>query len=90
MGECFFRYWPTRVVPDKRPLNVCVYCWHCHVCLNHGNAFMMCSIEAEIEHSIDVKNVLRSLFVMFLALKKNFEVFFNHKMNISTNIKVVC
>jgi len=34
--------------------------------------FMMHSIEAEIEHSIDVKNVLRSLFVMFLALKKNF------------------
>ena len=24
MGECFFWYWPTRVVPDKRPLNGCV------------------------------------------------------------------
>ena len=24
VGECFFRYWPTRVVPDKRPLNCCV------------------------------------------------------------------
>jgi len=23
-GECFFWYWPTRVVPDKRPLNGCV------------------------------------------------------------------
>ena len=22
--ECFFWYWPTRVVPDKRPLNGCV------------------------------------------------------------------
>ena len=22
-GECFFWYWPTRVVPDKRPLNGC-------------------------------------------------------------------
>ena len=21
MGECFFWYWPTRVVPDQRPLN---------------------------------------------------------------------
>ena len=24
MGECFFWYWPTWVVPDKRPLNGCV------------------------------------------------------------------
>ena len=24
MGECFFWYLPTRVVPDKRPLNGCV------------------------------------------------------------------
>ena len=24
MGECFFWYWPTRVVPDKGPLNGCV------------------------------------------------------------------
>jgi len=24
MGECFFWYQPTRVVPDKRPLNGCV------------------------------------------------------------------
>jgi len=30
-GECFFWYWPTRVVPDKRPLNGC---WNClSVCL---------------------------------------------------------
>jgi len=29
VGECFFSYWPTRVVPDKRPLNDCVrVCWH--------------------------------------------------------------
>ena len=29
VGECFFWYRPTRVVPDKRPLNgrVCVPCW---------------------------------------------------------------
>jgi len=25
VGECFFWYWPTRVVPDKGPLNGCVY-----------------------------------------------------------------
>ena len=25
MGECFFWYQPTRVVPDQRPLNGCVY-----------------------------------------------------------------
>ena len=24
MGECYFWYQPTRVVPDKRPLNDCV------------------------------------------------------------------
>ena len=24
MGECIFGYRPTRVVPDKRPLNGCV------------------------------------------------------------------
>jgi len=24
VGECFFRYRPTRVVPDQRPLNCCV------------------------------------------------------------------
>jgi len=24
MSECFFWYWPTRVVSDKRPLNGCV------------------------------------------------------------------
>ena len=26
MGECFFWYRPTRVVPDKRPLNGCCCC----------------------------------------------------------------
>jgi len=30
VGECLFWYWPTRVVPDKRPLNGCV-CVHCVV-----------------------------------------------------------
>jgi len=24
VGECFFWYWPTLVVPDQRPLNGCV------------------------------------------------------------------
>jgi len=26
VGECFFWYLPTRVVPDQRPLNGCVVC----------------------------------------------------------------
>ena len=28
VGKCFFRYWPTQAVLDKRPLNdcVCVFC----------------------------------------------------------------
>jgi len=32
-GECFFWYRPTRVVPDKRPLNgcCCCCCW-CYCC----------------------------------------------------------
>jgi len=28
MGECFFGYRPTRVVPDKGPLNGCVCVSH--------------------------------------------------------------
>ena len=31
MGECFFWYWPTRVVPDKGPLNGCVCVCVCTV-----------------------------------------------------------
>ena len=31
MGECFFCYRPTQVVPDKGPLNGCVcVCVHCY------------------------------------------------------------
>jgi len=33
LGECFFWYRPTRVVPDKRPLNGCV-CVCLSVCLS--------------------------------------------------------
>ena len=33
MGECFFWYWPTRIVPDKRPLNGCVILCVCVLCL---------------------------------------------------------
>jgi len=32
VGECFFSYRPTRVVPDKRPLNGCV-CVCCFLCV---------------------------------------------------------
>ena len=34
MGECFFWYQPTWVVPDQRPLNGCVY-----VCVRVGLVF---------------------------------------------------
>ena len=34
MGECFFWYRPTRVVPDKRPLNGCVCVCVC-VCVQY-------------------------------------------------------
>jgi len=32
VGECFFLYQPTRVVPDQRPLNGCVCVYGC-VCV---------------------------------------------------------
>ena len=35
MGECFFWYRPTRVVPDQRPLNgrcCCCCCCYCSTC----------------------------------------------------------
>ena len=28
MSECFFRYRPTRVVPDQKPFNGCVFVCH--------------------------------------------------------------
>ena len=34
VGECFFWYWPSRVVPDKRPLNGCacvLFEWRCRL-----------------------------------------------------------
>ena len=31
MGECFFWYQPTRVIPDQRPLNGCVCVCVCNV-----------------------------------------------------------
>jgi len=34
VGECFFWYRPTRVVPDKRPLNCCVGAGVCGKLLN--------------------------------------------------------
>jgi len=33
-GECFFWYRPTRVVPDKRPLNGCVCVCVCYALAN--------------------------------------------------------
>ena len=35
MGECFFWYWPTRVVPDQRPLNGrCCYYYYYYAAFN--------------------------------------------------------
>ena len=33
MGECFFWYRPTRVVPDQRPLNGSCCCCNKHICI---------------------------------------------------------
>ena len=38
MGECFFWYRPTRVVPDQRLLNSCVCVRDC-VCVEYLNMF---------------------------------------------------
>ena len=47
MGECFFWYWPTRVVPDKRPLNGCVCACVC--------AFAcVCALYLTVIHEIGV------------------------------------
>ena len=37
MGECYFWYRPTRVVPDQRPLNSCVC-----VCIGHHITYKLC------------------------------------------------
>ena len=51
MGECFFRYRPTRVVPDHRPLNgrccCCValmlkLCIHCEEKVDRLSTVVMC------------------------------------------------
>jgi len=41
VSECFFWYWPTRVVPDKGSWNGCVCVCVCSVCLKG-----MCSIKS--------------------------------------------
>ena len=47
MGECFFWYWSTRVVPDQRPLNGCVCVCECVcecvcVCVIIGTTDILC------------------------------------------------
>ena len=44
MGECFFWYWPTRVLPDQRPLNGCV-------CMSMG-LLRKCRVDSDCEEHI--------------------------------------
>ena len=42
MGECFFWYRPTRVVPDQRPLNgrcCCCCCIYIYICIYYNASF---------------------------------------------------
>ena len=45
MGECFFWYWPTRVVPDKGPKQLCV-------CMRACVRACVCVCLAELMHLI--------------------------------------
>ena len=47
VGECFFWYRPTRVVPEQRPLNGCVC-----VCVLRMTTTQLCSILNDIMSSI--------------------------------------
>ena len=54
VGECFFWYWPTRVVPDQRPLNGCVcVSVSCRACFNCIRGFLRAGcIERGIGRSV--------------------------------------
>ena len=49
MGECFFWYRPTRVVPDKRPLNGCLCVCVC-VCLSDCKGWNDGRAEEAVKH----------------------------------------
>jgi len=56
VGECFFWYRPTRVVPDQRPLNGCV-CVCVHACLtvslhSHSPGFLWFTPRSDTIHFI--------------------------------------
>jgi len=55
VGECFFWYRPTRVVPDKRPLNGCVcVCVLLHL-LYFASLMRLSSKETHIDHVVSNK-----------------------------------
>ena len=48
MGECFFWYRLTRVVPDKRPLNGCVCVCVCVVAVEQSNQLIVVDESSEL------------------------------------------
>ena len=67
MGECFFWYRPTRVVPDKRPLNGCVCVC---VCVVSYLSFSLAAISCHHYISKFLDDCISNLFVDFCKLVK--------------------
>ena len=68
MGECFFWYRPTQVIPDKGPLNDCVcmcMCWYIWISLLSPVLTMLLLLNCEqaIESELEQMNQFVSLHV---------------------------
>ena len=71
MGECFFWYRPTRVVPDKRPLNGCVFVCVCIIIFMLRFCFPGYSM-AQKNHAVNHREPKTVEISLMLAdLKKN-------------------
>jgi len=59
VSECFFWYWPTRLVPDKRPFNgcVCMYSFPFHLFVPIYSSFSS-GLSAACESSLTFKRIL--------------------------------
>jgi len=72
VGECFFWYRPTRVVPEQRPLNGCVVC----VCV------CVLLVRIECKKSIDEECICCALEHLSNIMEFNFQQ--GHSLSISS------